>query len=300
MNINTPEQENSIAAATDIRNSRNGGSSSSPWLLRAAVRMSRAKWFSFLRRVFHYQNDSRSDLASNPFNSPTWMTLELFVLLLQIIIICISIFSSKPTMTITVFWLLGYEFGCLLSLPVLYWRYYRCSSEFMNKWRTCLELFFATWFVMGIVMFRIESPKHQQQQQLVCIYVLLVWNTVSYSFPFLLFIMFCCCVPVISNRIGYNMNVVPFHRGATEDGLSNLRSWKYKQEGEVVGGDEDEEADDQSKKKEDYCSICLTRYRDKEEVRQLPCSHVFHLKCVDRWLVMIASCPLCKQELETW
>lgn len=45
------------------------------------------------------------------------------------------------------------------------------------------------------------------------------------------------------------------------------------------------------------CCICLAQYREKEEVRQLPCTHMFHLKCVDRWLRIISSCPLCKQEL---
>lgn len=48
------------------------------------------------------------------------------------------------------------------------------------------------------------------------------------------------------------------------------------------------------------CCICLSKYREKEEIRQLPCSHVFHLKCVDQWLRIISCCPLCKQELERW
>jgi len=46
------------------------------------------------------------------------------------------------------------------------------------------------------------------------------------------------------------------------------------------------------------CCICLAKYKDKEEVRQLPCSHVFHLECVDQWLKIISCCPLCKQGLE--
>ncbi|GLU24052.1 hypothetical protein SLE2022_400190 [Rubroshorea leprosula] len=56
-------------------------------LIRMAMRISRGRWFSFLRRVFHYQNGSRSDLGSNPFNSSTWMMLEFLALAIQITII---------------------------------------------------------------------------------------------------------------------------------------------------------------------------------------------------------------------
>lgn len=34
----------------------------------------------------------------------------------------------------------------------------------------------------------------------------------------------------------------------------------------------------------DICSICHDSYKDNEFFRQLPCSHRFHKKCVDRWL----------------
>jgi hypothetical protein len=46
------------------------------------------------------------------------------------------------------------------------------------------------------------------------------------------------------------------------------------------------------------CCICLAQYLEKEEVRQLLYTHMFHLKCVDRWLRIISSYPLCKQELK--
>lgn len=45
------------------------------------------------------------------------------------------------------------------------------------------------------------------------------------------------------------------------------------------------------------CCICLARYGDDEEVRELPCSHVFHVDCVDKWLKINATCPLCKSEV---
>ncbi|THG02369.1 hypothetical protein TEA_010935 [Camellia sinensis var. sinensis] len=45
------------------------------------------------------------------------------------------------------------------------------------------------------------------------------------------------------------------------------------------------------------CCICLARYADNDELRELPCSHFFHTECVDKWLKINASCPLCKFEI---
>lgn len=43
------------------------------------------------------------------------------------------------------------------------------------------------------------------------------------------------------------------------------------------------------------CSVCLADYKDTDMLRKLPlCAHVFHAKCVDPWLRMHASCPICR------
>ena len=42
------------------------------------------------------------------------------------------------------------------------------------------------------------------------------------------------------------------------------------------------------------CSICLDEFKNGERIRTLPCWHVFHEHCVDRWLNDNASCPVCK------
>ncbi|XP_070572441.1 E3 ubiquitin-protein ligase znrf3-like isoform X2 [Ptychodera flava] len=45
---------------------------------------------------------------------------------------------------------------------------------------------------------------------------------------------------------------------------------------------------------EPKCSICLERYFPKQVIRVLPCSHEYHSKCVDTWLIKHRTCPLCK------
>lgn len=100
----------------------------------------------------------------------------------------------------------------------------------MNRCRTSLELFFAIWFVMGNVWVfdsRFGSFQRAPKLHVLCI-CLLAWNAISYSFPFLLFLLLCCFVPLISTFLGYNMNVGSVERGASDDQISRLPSWKYK------------------------------------------------------------------------
>ena len=41
------------------------------------------------------------------------------------------------------------------------------------------------------------------------------------------------------------------------------------------------------------CGICLCRFKSKEKVKRLKCSHVFHTVCIDRWLLNFNhTCPI--------
>ncbi|PIN08496.1 hypothetical protein CDL12_18927 [Handroanthus impetiginosus] len=43
------------------------------------------------------------------------------------------------------------------------------------------------------------------------------------------------------------------------------------------------------------CSICLADYKSSDVLRGLPdCGHLFHLKCVDPWLRLHPTCPVCR------
>ncbi|GJT95713.1 E3 ubiquitin protein ligase-like protein [Tanacetum coccineum] len=228
-------------------------------LVRMAIRISRARWYSFARRVFLYQNGSRSDIGSNPFNAGSWMFMELIGLVFQIAMIVYTLSVSKDEKPVWPMrtWVSGYGTGCVLNLGMLLWRYrVFCltqvggehngniedsrNMQIMNKSRTILELFFA-----------------------------------------------------ICNILGYNMNAGSTNRGASEDQISKLPIWKYK---EIAPDLEHGKAIVDSSTTE--CCICLAKYKEKEEMRRLGCSHIFHMKCVDQWLKIVSCCPLCKQELE--
>jgi hypothetical protein len=43
------------------------------------------------------------------------------------------------------------------------------------------------------------------------------------------------------------------------------------------------------------CSICISDYIRGETLRKLPyCQHVFHQTCVDEWLAINGTCPVCR------
>ena len=41
------------------------------------------------------------------------------------------------------------------------------------------------------------------------------------------------------------------------------------------------------------CYICFEDYVEDDELRILPCRHMCHARCVDRWLIEKGSCPTC-------
>ncbi|CAA2986843.1 E3 ubiquitin- ligase At4g11680-like [Olea europaea subsp. europaea] len=228
-------------------NLRNRAAPFADFLIRLAMRISRSRCYSFLRRVFHYQNGSRLDLSSNPFNSRTWMLIEFLALTFQITLITYTLSISKDEKPVWPMrlWVSGYAFGCFLSLILLNWRY----------------LFF-------YVTQRNNNPSFSDIEQ---------QRNVQESRSFL----------------GYNMNMASHDRGATDEQLAKLPAWKYKDIGNSFDLGNSTKDDENTE-----CCICLAKYRVKDEIRQLPCTHIFHLKCVDQWLKIISCCPLCKHGLE--
>ena len=37
---------------------------------------------------------------------------------------------------------------------------------------------------------------------------------------------------------------------------------------------------------------------NKDHVRRLPCMHLFHIECVDRWLTQSKRCPICRIDID--
>ncbi|KAF8035240.1 hypothetical protein BT93_C1305 [Corymbia citriodora subsp. variegata] len=46
------------------------------------------------------------------------------------------------------------------------------------------------------------------------------------------------------------------------------------------------------------CCICLEELNGIKKVVEIPCSHLFHCKCIIEWLKYNNSCPLCRCKVE--
>ncbi|PON53081.1 43kDa postsynaptic protein [Parasponia andersonii] len=276
---------------------------------------------SFVRR-----GDTRRHRS--PLNSGLWISIELVLTIGQIVasIVVLSLSKHEHPRTPLFAWIVGYASGCVATLPLLYWRYRhnnllseqdlaqprqtsqitvsampfslsvrtpegedrrvgassfrsRHSSEIMNArlkalveyFKMGLDCFFAIWFVVGNVwIFGGHSSANEAPN-------------------------------LYREDLTHN-------RGATSESIDSLPTYKFKLKKNRNGNDRDgnsgvseggviaagTEKERVISGEDAVCCICLAKYANNDELKELPCSHFFHKECVDKWLKINASCPLCK------
>ena len=52
--------------------------------------------------------------------------------------------------------------------------------------------------------------------------------------------------------------------------------------------------DDIIVKKKLCCPICLEEFKPNEYKRTLNCNHLFHKRCIDKWIKVNNTCPVCR------
>ena len=97
--------------------------------------------------------------------------------------------------------------------------------------------------------------------------------------------------PLNTNRLGNE----DMESGMSEETLDSFPKMPYNLEKDSrsftsAEGTELEEAEDKK-----CCSICLNDYEESEVVRVIPdCGHMFHKDCIDEWLRLHPTCPICR------
>ncbi|XP_062512200.1 uncharacterized protein LOC134188034 [Corticium candelabrum] len=46
------------------------------------------------------------------------------------------------------------------------------------------------------------------------------------------------------------------------------------------------------------CTVCMCEFVEKEDVRRLPCMHLYHVECIDEWLKRNRICPVCRVRID--
>ncbi|XP_074574952.1 E3 ubiquitin-protein ligase At1g12760-like isoform X3 [Curcuma longa] len=332
----TNDASTSIPAQTDNSNPRgtlseDNPSTSSPasQLVLSSANASNST-NSSLTRTENYGRRNRS-----PLNSGLWITVELVANVSQILaaVIVLSLSRHEHPQTPLSAWIIGYTTGCVATLPHLYWRYLHRSPQrpeqdpahsnqettrnnhhdsssyadgagthnpqqenshnpalelgqtnvnasprinaIVDNFKMALDCFFAVWFVVGNVwMFGGRSSAHDAPN--------LYREDTTHG------------------------------RGATLESINALPSYKFKTKRRKNRGHAESNLDGHSgdgilaagtdkertiSAEDAACCICLAKYVDNDELRELPCTHFFHKECIDKWLKLNALCPLCKTEV---
>ncbi|XP_021309397.1 E3 ubiquitin-protein ligase At1g63170 isoform X2 [Sorghum bicolor] len=285
------------------------------------------------RNLSFPRRDSIYGHGRSPWNSGLWISFEVVMYIAQVVAaIVILVFSRHEHPHAPLFaWIIGYTVGCIASLPLIYWRYVHRnrhldqepqqppttyptltpsqSSEGRNH-RT-------SGIVLRLGCIAISCPSISSDAQdapnmyRLCL-AFLALSCVGYAIPFIMCAAICCCFPCLISVLRLQEDLGQ-NRGATQELIDALPTYKFKpkrnknwgidhasssehlDEGGILGPGTKKErvvsAEDA------VCCICLTKYGDDDELRELPCTHFFHVQCVDKWLKINAVCPLCKTEI---
>ncbi|KAK4840069.1 hypothetical protein QYF36_027112 [Acer negundo] len=86
----------------------------------------------------------------------------------------------------------------------------------------------------------------------------------------------------------YNSTITPQPALTTTAGLDTLTIESYPK---ILLG----ESRRLPKPDDNMCPICLCEYKPMETLKTIPeCMHCFHADCIDEWLQLNASCPICR------
>jgi hypothetical protein len=114
-------------------------------------------------------------------------------------------------------------------------------------------------------------------------------------FPLLVCMSTCCvlfCVRFIPNTtVLVIFNDVRDEYGITSEDLTSLKTYIFSQnkikDGQMVIFELSNE-DDKT------CGVCMSEYVENDILRYFKCRHYFHRECVDEWLKINKSCPMCR------
>jgi len=91
--------------------------------------------------------------------------------------------------------------------------------------------------------------------------------------------------------------------------LGNIEDWLYRNFGNIQGPAPATEESirgipvikvtQQHLDEELQCSVCFENFELDEDVKKLPCNHLYHPQCIDPWLVQHNTCPICRKPAGT-
>lgn len=113
---------------------------------------------------------------------------------------------------------------------------------------------------------------------------------------FFVVVSLVCLVLLIKIKLKQRRSQSSMNRMAIQ-ALEKMETRKFKSKGKVLREGSCGTLDTLSSSSTSDCAICLEKYVDGEELRVIPCTHRFHKKCVDPWLLQHHTCPHCRHNI---
>ena len=149
-----------------------------------------------------------------------------------------------------------------------------------------MQLAFVAWWVAGQVwVFQSTTCKDTNPVLFYYAVALVVLYYVIWTLPLLVCVAICVCLPCVLVA----MRLLAEPEGTQEDIIASIPKRTFHVDPTPLPEGQERPS----------CSICMVEYEEGEEIRVLPCTHEFHVECVDRWLTMKRTCPLCRADVMT-
>ncbi|KAI5084603.1 hypothetical protein GOP47_0000772 [Adiantum capillus-veneris] len=180
----------------------------------------------------------------------------------------------------------------------------------MELLKCCGDCLITVWFVMGNMWAFGERPSSTCLALCRLVIVVLTLSLVRWAVPMIICSTLYCCMPTLIRALcthdNDNDNIdddddfsymhhlkMDRRAGASEATIHALPLHTHS----TLSCSSAQPALSSNAKDNSCCCICLSRYKEGALVRELPCTHNFHMLCVDKWLRMSATCPLCKHDI---
>lgn len=192
--------------------------------------------------------------------------------------IIIGLSWGTPADQPLIYWLIIHETRWLINLPIEISRY-RMSRDgedvtFLDDMRSFSGMLYFVWVIFG-ARFLYQTTFADPLLFYGCL-TLVVLSVIWTMLPLLFCLGVCICLPCILMWMRY----LAEPEGASSEIIKTLNERKITK-----------------KETHSQCTICLENYKENDMARKLPCGHEFHSDCVDVWLRIKGSCPLCRTDI---
>ncbi|SPQ93456.1 RING-type domain-containing protein [Plasmodiophora brassicae] len=185
------------------------------------------------------------------------------------------------------FWLIVFLLRYCIVFPQEFVRYIahaRRHDELMISVQNLDKLrssFSFVWTIMGLLWTLGSSEASCRATSPVLWYfvaTLIIMHIALACSPLILLAMFCMCLPCLLLLLRFFQP----NEGMSSNDVRKLPERTF----DSTGVDMTTAAGS--------CVICQTEFVNGDRLRHLPCNHEFHSACLDQWLVLKATCPLCR------